>query len=199
MGSRKTAKEVFFSTFRTGWAQMILFCGAVTAASAVLYGCLGWEVWFIIAISAGATLYHLLLRVLVGRIADCCVSEHTDGSAFWFRQRTWEKKLYHLLRVKQWKHRLPTYFPENFSLEKTEPAVILRHMCVAEIGHELNMVLGFGSMLLSLFTKEPAVYLWIFAATAAGAALVDGIFVVIQRYNRPRIQRLLKKQEQRKQ
>lgn len=196
MRSSKTAKEVLASTFRTGWAQMILFCAAVAAAAAVLYGCLKWEVWFIIAISAGATLYHLLLRVVIGRIVDCCLSEDTDGSSFWFRQRNWERKLYRLLQVQRWKHRMPTYFPENFDLNRTEPSAVLRSMCVAEIGHELNMVLGFGSMFFSLFTREPLTYLWLFAATSAAAALIDGVFVVIQRYNRPRLQRLLKIQEQ---
>lgn len=196
MHSSKTVREVIASTFRTGWAQIILVCAAVTVSCAVLYACLGWEVWFILAISAGAALYHFLLRLVIGRVTDCCMPENPNPSSFWFRQRRWEIKLYRMLRVKRWKHKLPTYFPENFSLERTAPEVILRHMCVAEVGHELNMVLGFGSLFLSFFTSDPLTYLWIFAATSAAAALVDGVFVVIQRYNRPRLRKLLKTQKQ---
>lgn len=181
------------NAFRTGMGQMVLLSGIVTLVSGILYGCLGQDVWFIIAISAGATLYHLVLRLVVGWAADRFLPQTMRWDAAWFRLRKWEVPLYRVLRVKRWKDKVPTYRPADFSLKTVPPETLLRNMCVSEIGHELNMVLGFGSLFLALFTSDPLDYLWIFALTSAIAACVDGVFVMLQRYNRPRVLRLVRR------
>ena len=66
---------------------------------------------------------------------------------------------------------------------------IVLNMCHAELVHELIIVLSF----TSLFFAIPFGALPVFLITALLAALFDGIFVIIQRYNRPRIAALAKR------
>lgn len=56
--------------------------------------------------------------------------------------------------------------------------------------HWINEVISLVSILFSLLWGE----LWIFVLTAVFAMLFDAHFIVIQRFNRPRILRILKKE-----
>ncbi len=68
---------------------------------------------------------------------------------------------------------------------------MLHNMLQAELVHRIIMVLSFLPLLLIIPYGVPG----IFIATSAAACLLDLIFVMIQRYNRPRIVRLLKRCE----
>ena len=64
-------------------------------------------------------------------------------------------------------------------------------MCGAEIVHEVIMVLSFLPLLtVPFFGTFP-----VFLMTSALSALFDSIFVMAQRYNRPRLVRIYEKQE----
>ena len=64
-------------------------------------------------------------------------------------------------------------------------------MCGAEIVHEIIMVLSFLPLLaIPVFGAFP-----VFLITSVLAALFDGVFVMAQRYNRPRLVRILEKKE----
>ena len=68
---------------------------------------------------------------------------------------------------------------------------IIQNMCGAEIVHETIMVLSFLPLLVvSFFGALP-----VFLTTSVLASLYDGIFVMAQRYNRPRLVRIYEKQE----
>lgn len=82
-----------------------------------------------------------------------------------------------------------SYFDKSLhSLEKIAQAT-----CQAELVHEVIMGLSFAPMLLC--KKFGAV--GVFWVTSILAALVDGAFVIMQRFNRPRLIRILQKKKDR--
>lgn len=86
---------------------------------------------------------------------------------------------------------MPTYQPESFSLQKHTPAEIAQAMCQAEVTHEIIVALSF----LPLLMAVPFGDFWVFFLTSLAAAGFDLLFVIIQRYNRPRILALIERQE----
>ena len=68
---------------------------------------------------------------------------------------------------------------------------IIQNMCGAEIVHEVIMILSF----LPQLTVPVFGSFWVFLITSVLAALYDSIFVMAQRFNRPRLVRIYEKQE----
>ena len=142
-------------------------------------------------ISTGTTAYHFLMRLAVGSIVPRLTGYNFDYRTPWFQARCWEAGFYKMLHVRNWKGKLPTYAPGQFSLEENSLYRIIQNMCGAEIVHEIIMVLSF----LPLLT----VPIWgafpVFLITSLLSALFDSVFVMAQRYNRPRLVRIYEKQE----
>ena len=86
---------------------------------------------------------------------------------------------------------MPTYDPRQFSLNENTPEQVVRNMCGAEVVHEIIMVCSF----LPLLTVPLFGAFWVFFITSLLAALFDCLFVIAQRYNRPRLERILRKKE----
>ena len=80
-----------------------------------------------------------------------------------------------------------TYDPREFSLEMHSMEEIVNNMCHAEAVHKLIALLSF----TSLFFVIPFGAFPVFLITAILAAAFDLTFVIIQRYNRPRVMRLI--------
>lgn len=140
------------------------------------------------AISVGTTCYHFAIRLIVGLLVP---QGRLDHRSKWFRPRSWEDPFYKILKVKSWKTCLPTYDPSGFSLKENTLSCIIRNTCGAEVVHEVIMVCSFVPLLFTfLFGAFP-----VFLITSILAALFDSLFVIIQRYNRPRLVRILEKQE----
>lgn len=68
---------------------------------------------------------------------------------------------------------------------------ILNTMTKSEVDHWINEAISISTMFFGLIWGET----WIFVLTAIAAMLFDGQFIVIQRYNRPRIIKILERQE----
>lgn len=143
------------------------------------------------AISFGMCAYHMAIRFLAPAILSVVFHRKYNEKSRWFRQRSWELKWYRFLRVKKWKGKAITYDPSEFSLKIHTIEEIINNMCHAELVHELIMVLSF----TSLFFAIPFGSWEIFLVTAILAAAVDGMFVVIQRFNRPRLILLAEKEK----
>ena len=137
------------------------------------------------AISCGTACYHFAMRLLVGAL----VPPIKDTSRC-FRPQPWEAPLYRFLRVKNWKKRLPTYDPRQFSLKENTVQQVVRNMCGAEVVHEIIMVCSF----LPLLTVPVFGEFWVFFITSLLSALFDSLFVMAQRYNRPRLEKIAQKQ-----
>ena len=146
-------------------------------------------VLFSLAITCGTIFYHLAVRLTVGLLIDAKYHNQMDYTKKWFCERSFERNLYKKLQVKEWKKRLPTFTPENFSLKQHSIAEIVQTTCQSEIVHEVNMVLSFVPVLFSIWFGS----LGVFLITSCLAFLFDSIFVIIQRYNRPRLIRLIRR------
>ena len=137
------------------------------------------------AISCGTACYHFAMRLLVGALVP-----PIKGTSRWFRPWRWEAPLYRFLRVKSWKKHLPTYDPRQFSLREYTPQQVVCNMCGAEVVHEIIMLCSFLPLLMVPLFGE----FWVFFITSLLSALFDSLFVMAQRYNRPRLERIAHKQ-----
>ena len=66
-------------------------------------------------------------------------------------------------------------------------------MAKSEIDHWVNELLSLSTLLFSLVWGE----LWIFLLSAVLAMAFDAQFIVVQRYNRPRVLKLLERRRMR--
>ncbi len=169
------------------WAAAISF--TLTAAFAGLYflSC-RWAMPF--AITFGTCFYHFAMRLLVGHGIDRILGNHADYSRRWYQLLPFEARLYQHLRVKKWKGRMPTYDPDCFDPKQHSWEEIAQAMCQAEIVHEAIVVLSF----LPLLGAIPFGSFGVFLITSFLAALYDLSFVIMQRFNRPRIIKLIEKE-----
>ncbi len=138
-------------------------------------------------ITAFTIMYHFWVRIIMGNVSKLFTIHRRQR---WFRELPFEKKLYELLRVRYWKGKALTYNPESFSLQHHSLEEICNTMCKSEVDHWINQIISVTTVFFGLIWGE----LWIFALTAVIAMVFDAQFIVIQRYNRPRVLRLMKKQ-----
>ena len=149
----------------------------------------GSEIAEALAITAGTCFYHFVMRLAVGALMPRILKPGAAERPY-FRQRYWEPGLYKALKVKRLKSRMPTYNPDDFDPRKHSWEEILQSGCVAEAGHGLMMLLSF----LPVLTVPVFGAAGVFWGTSVAAAAVDGSFVILQRFNRPRILKILQKE-----
>ena len=84
---------------------------------------------------------------------------------------------------------MPTYDADTFSFELHSMEEIIMAMCQSEVVHEVIAVMSFVPLTFAIWFGTFGVFL----ITSVLAAGFDMMFVVMQRYNRPRLERLLNK------
>jgi len=166
---------------------------AVTAVSFVLYygniypkSSVLWT-----GVTAFTVMYHFWGRIIMGNVTKLFKIDYRHP---WFKERCFEKGLYKALKVKKWKDKTLTYRPELFSLKDYSLEEIANTMSKAETDHWINELISLTTLLFALVWGE----LWIFATTAFLAMIFDGQFIVIQRYNRPRVLKAMQKEKTKK-
>ena len=143
-----------------------------------------------LAITMGTTLYHFAMRLAVGFFYDRIMNNKADLSRWWYQPKGFEKRIYNWLNVKNWKGIMPSYEPELFDPQKHTWNEIAQAMCQAELVHETIILLSFVPILFAkLFGALP-----VFVITSLLAAAFDMIFVIMQRYNRPRVIKLAERE-----
>lgn len=176
------------------WKKKMLLTAILSLAgllgSAAVYSFTQIPFLFSAAVTCGTIFYHFATRLLVARLLDTVSHNSMDYTRPWFAEKPFEPKLYKLLRVKQWKKHLPTMNPQDFDIRLHSPEEIIRATCQAEVDHEINMVLS----LLPIFASVRFGSLGVFVATSCASFCFETIFVIMQRFNRPRLLRLMKKQ-----
>lgn len=177
-------KKISFPTVMKSAAAISL---VLTLGLILLYRFYPTDLIFSAAISTGTTFYHFAMRLLVGFIVPRCIQKPMKHS--WFQPKAFEAKLYDALKVKRWKDRMPTYDPASFSLRKNTLEQIVDNCCVSEAVHEVIMLFSFVPLLFSLLWGAFPVFL----ITSIVSSLFDGCFAIMQRYNRPRLIRILAK------
>ena len=143
-----------------------------------------------VAITFGTCFYHFAMRLLVGHILHRKMQNKADYRKAWYQLRPFEHKLYRVLKVKKWKGAMPTYDPSCFDPKVHTWDEIAQAMCQAELVHEVIVVLSF----LPLLAAIPFGAFPVFLITSLLAAVYDLSFVIMQRFNRPRIIKFIKKE-----
>lgn len=161
-------------------ALIVLLC---TVAAGLLYMKTRSSLLLSIAISLGTIFYHFFMRLLVGWAVNAVMHNRANCNARWFRPLDFEEKLYRRLRVAVWKKHLPSYQPELFSMKDRSLDEIAQAMCQAEIVHEIIIPLSFVPLFAIPYFGAAAVFI----ITSLLAACFDLLFVILQRFNRPRI------------
>ena len=167
--------------------SVILLVGLV--ACGIAYYFTQNAVLFTITITLGTCFYHFAIRLAVGHGINAIFHNKMNYDKWWFKERKFEAKFYNFLRVKKWKKHLPTYNSESFDIKKHSIEEIIQTTCQSEIVHEVNMVLSFVPVIFTIWFGSLAAFL----ITSCLAFCFDGLFVILQRYNRPRLRRLLRR------
>ena len=137
-------------------------------------------------ISAFTIMYHFWVRIIMGNVCKL-FKKHIHYNKWWFKEKKFENKLYKLLRVKKWKGKALTYNPELFSLKDHSLEEVANTMAKVEVDHWVNELISLSTLLFSILWGK----FWVFFATAIVAMLFDGQFIIIQRYNRPRVVKII--------
>jgi len=143
-----------------------------------------------IGIIAFTIMYHFWVRIIMGNVSKL-FKKHINYKQWWFKEKSFEKSLYKFLRVKEWKGKALTYNPESFSLKEHSLEEIANTMVKSEIDHWINEVISLSTLLFII----PWGGVWAFVISAIAAMIFDSQFIVIQRYNRPRVLKILEKEE----
>ena len=108
---------------------------------------------------------------------------------------------YRRIRLPRWKDRLPQFnseFDKRHLAVSPTPAYLRKFLevtCHAEMIHELIALLGFLSLFFCLLCEQPLNWLPLFWGIALFIGLCNLPFAAIQRYNRFRLVRLLRRME----
>lgn len=174
--------------------KRVMYAVAVISM-ALMFACFGiyrlaeLRVLISVGITAMTVSYHFTIRLVIGNFVDAIMRNEVDWRKPWFRQRKFEEKLYKKLKVRRWKGRMPTVDENAFSFGKQPIERIIGATCQAEIVHELDVI----ASLAAIFFAIPFGDLWVFLITSIFGAAFDMLFVIMQRYNRPRLLRALKR------
>ena len=141
-------------------------------------------------ITAFTIMYHFWVRIIMGNVSKL-IKKYINYKQWWFKEKAFERNLYKLLRVKEWKGKALTYNPESFSLKENSLEEIANTMVKSEIDHWINEVISLSTLLFII----PWGQAWAFIISAIAAMIFDSQFIIIQRYNRPRVLRILEKEE----
>ena len=142
-----------------------------------------------ITITIGIALYHFAMRLVVGTVVNVIMKNKANHNNIWFREKRFESKLYKTLGVRKWKKRLPTYSPETFDFKQKKFEQIVGATCQAEIVHEIIMVFSLLPIIMIPFLGGAVAII----ITSVLATLFDFLFVILQRYNRPKLIRAMER------
>lgn len=143
-----------------------------------------------ISISIGTTLYHFSMRLAVGGVVNGLLHNRVNIHNKWFVVGKGEQRFYDWMGVKSWKGKMPTYDPSAFDISIHSVSEIAQAGCQAEIVHEIIVLLSFLPLIAIVWFGEPLVFI----LTSVFAALFDGVFIVMQRFNRPRMLKIIQRQ-----
>lgn len=174
--------------------KLTAICSMIlTIAASTVYIISRHGIFLPLAITFGTTAYHLLMRLLVGAVVDRILHNHVNYRRRWFAPRSFEEAVYARLQVRKWKKHLPTYDPALFSTKEHTLEEIVQAMCQAEIVHEIIVLCSY----IPLFAAFPFGDFPVFLITSLLASAYDLLFVILQRYNRPRVIKLMELQTNR--
>lgn len=131
--------------------------------------------------------YHFTVRLFIGNVMGKLPLSRFNPDAWRFRERRFERILYKILRVRKWKKFIPSYDNGEFSLKDRSIGDIARATCRAESVHTLCVLASLVTVCFSTWFGSFIVFL----ITGILGAAADMVFIIVQRYNRPRLLRAM--------
>lgn len=138
-------------------------------------------------------LFLLVLTLLAHPIGESIPKKIFHADRFPFRSYKWEKegRIYNILKISVWKDKIPDMSkvmhdmtPKKIErISSQEASILLTETCVAETVHWTEIILA--SIYLILFPSSANTILW-----AVWTLLANLPFILVQRYNRPRLQKM---------
>lgn len=163
--------------------------GCFTVIFILLYKFFGGDIFLSTSISLGTVFYHFAFRIAVGNICDKAI----DVSSYQRNEKHYvgkkEMNFYSYIRVKKWKKFIPSYDNSQFDPTLHTWMEIEGAVYRSEIIHKINAVLSFIPVFLSIYFGA----FWVFLITSAAGAAADIIFVIVQRFNRGRMEMAIAK------
>lgn len=144
-------------------------------------------------ITAFTITYHFWVRIILGNVSKL-FRKHINYKQWWFKERKFEKSLYKFLKVKEWKGKALTYNPEQFDLKENSLEQIVNTMTKSEVDHWINEAISISTIFLGFIWGK----IWLFSITALAAMIFDSQFIIIQRYNRPRVIKIIEREKKKK-
>ena len=159
------------------------------------------EIESVIDITLIVVLFWVTINVIVPWLVRFLVPKRLFNENVWlFRERDFEGAFYRRIKVSKWKDKLPDaekliHFQRSCLPCNMDEAYISRFItecCIAELGHLTVGIVGFSSLFLSLllpqgFRAKACIALFILSVLDF---FVQTLFIIIQRYNRPRLIKL---------
>lgn len=140
--------------------------------------------------------FFLVSSIIVTFISTKLPERYYNYRAWLYKERKWERNgefYQQVLKVKRWKGHMPeiadfikSAFPKNSIKEFTNEYIekYLLESCRAEFAHWCIIA----SSIMFLFCEGTAAFIFILLI----AIILNAPFIIIQRYNRPRIIRIMK-------
>jgi len=181
------------NTKLSGPAVFMYSTMALTAASAVICFILYYSgitknnaiLWC--GIVSFMILYHFGLRIFMGKVTKLMKIDYRHP---WFKRHSFEAVLYRLLCVRKWKDKVLTFEPELYDFRNRTPEQLACTMAKSETDHWINEAISIVSIFFALIWGcLPA-----FLITAAAAMIFDAQFIIVQRYNRPIVLKVMERQ-----
>ncbi len=179
---------------KPSFSAILMYCiiGVALLICAVCFALYYTEILHIpvllwVGITCFTIMYHLWMRLIMGNVSKLFKVSY---KSWWFKEKSYESGLYSLLRVKNWKGKALTYNPELYDVKNRTLTQIADTTAMSELDHWINVGISSTTLLFGLIWGQ----LWIFALTAFLASLFDSQFIIIQRYNRPRLIKLIDRQ-----
>ena len=148
--------------------------------------------WKVITVISGTLCYYVGIRWGILALVDYGPDDWFDWRRRMYTPLRFEKSLYDTLRVGDWKDYVPVLRPSLYSPNEHSWDDIILTMCQTELAH----MLGAASCLIPMILG-PILFkgFWAFFLTGLLAILAELCFIIVQRYNRPRVIAMLRKRE----
>ena len=146
-----------------------------------------------IGITSFTVTYHFWGRIILGNVSKL-FKKYINYKQWWFKERKFEKSLYKFLKVKEWKGKALTYNPEQFDLKENSLKQIVNTMTKSEVDHWINEAISISTIFFGFIWGK----IWLFSITALAAMIFDSQFIIIQRYNRPRVIKIIEREKKKK-
>ena len=166
-----------------------IIINALFAISAVLLSVFGYKQPYIaLFITFFMFAYHVDIRIIIGAIVSCFKSKINVDKALFIVS----KREFHLLvffKVKHWKDRFATLHKDQFVFEKNDIVSLLKNNINAEIVHHICFFVGFIAIALGYLISPDELLVYVITSALA-SFLLDLPPIMIQRYNRYRLQNI---------